>query len=185
LLTNCAQQKHRQQLWQAVDVTRCVVAHVNEHVGYGLFAGVAMRSGDFLCRYGALATAADSVDRRNYCVQSGVPGVALDARAHRSLGAYVNHAPVAHANVALNCLFERGAEQVFLVTTRDVERGEQLLADYGRAYFAPAPRDQGADDERDDSAPSSCDAVLWGAPRGQLPTWLPALCFIGGNVSQK
>lgn len=119
-----------------------------------------------MCRYGGLATASETIDDRDYCVQSGIDGVVLDARLHRcvtrrpvcrwstncferrrtrqscdifesarmilntivfvfgfrlfcsfvcsGLGAFINHSG-RHANVALNCIFERGAEQVTAV----------------------------------------------------------------------
>jgi hypothetical protein len=111
-----------------------IVAHVSEAVGWGLFAGRAFRADEFVCRYGGIARSDDAIVDRSYAVASGVDACAIDASRCRSLGGFINHC--ATPNVSLQCIFERGVEQVLVIACRDIARGEQLLHDYTARYFA-------------------------------------------------
>jgi hypothetical protein len=110
-----------------------IVAHVNDAVGWGLFAGRAFRANEFVCRYGGIARSDDAIVDRSYAVASGVDACAIDASHHRSLGGFINHCST--PNVSLQCIFERGVEQVLVIACRDIVRGEQLLHDYTARYF--------------------------------------------------
>lgn len=81
------------------------IGWIDNNVGYGLFAGRQFEIDELVkknysfhifhrikinytwkvCRYGGVATASESVDDRDYCVQSGIDGVVIDAKSCRLL----------------------------------------------------------------------------------------------------
>ena len=138
-----------------------VVAHISDAVGHGLFAHRRFECDEFVCTYVGTLDAAARVRDRRYAVQSAFDGAVIDAREYRSLGAFINHSRTA-SNVALNGIFEDGCEQVLVITTRAVERGEQFLLDYSSAYFDHDSDGDNADngqvDSNDDGA-DNADAV--------------------------
>jgi hypothetical protein len=110
-----------------------VVAFVNDAVGWGLFAGRTYRADEFVCRYGGIARSDHAMTDRSYAVASSVDGCAIDASRCRSLGGFINHCDT--PNVTFQCVFERGVEQVLVIASRNIARGDQLLHNYTARYF--------------------------------------------------
>ena len=74
-----------------IDNGGLVLSFVDKDIGWGLFAGKKFEKGDYICRYGALATSSEKIVDRDYTMMSGVAGVAYDASKYRNLGGFINH----------------------------------------------------------------------------------------------
>jgi hypothetical protein len=157
-------------MWRAPDEHSVVVAWVDERVGWGLFAGKRFEAGDYVCRYGALATASDAIVNRDYTMTSGVPGVAYDAVKYRNVGGFINHDALPNVSVYApmcwccdqsyfsivltffcrrSCVFECGCEQIVVLASETIERGQQLFHDYSRQFW------QNDSEQSKDNVPSN------------------------------
>lgn len=118
--------------------------------GFGLFARSQLSSGLLIGEYAGLVRTesglASSQDYDGYCVSycDTLAGetLVLSARHHGNIIRLINHATGSGANCALiRCVTAAtaGVARLVVRATRDLVVGEQLLLDYGRAYWQTAP----------------------------------------------
>jgi len=110
-----------------------VLAYIDDSIGYGVFAGKDFTAGEFVVRYGGYLSLSDSIEDRDFVMDSGIEGIGLDAKKFRNLGGMINHS--AHPNVESQCFFYGGAEQALITAIKDIKKGTQLLLDYDTTKY--------------------------------------------------
>lgn len=126
------------------------IKRVNRRVGRGLFAADAIRAGDVIGAYaGVVKSRGESRDSDYAWTLStlvGKPGtnpkepwgrawwIATVDGSNGNYLRFVNHSPPKQ-NVELNYFFHQGMWHAMYRATRDIQKGSQLLTDYGPSYF--------------------------------------------------
>lgn len=109
--------------------------------GRGLFALRPFQPGATVCEYTGERVDDRTLERRYgrwtapYALRPS-RGLAIDAACLRGVGSLANHAPAREANAAYR---EGPPGRVFIVATRPIPPGTEILVDYGREYRLHEP----------------------------------------------
>jgi SET domain-containing protein len=119
--------------------------------GRGLFTKKDIKKGEDVCEYkGEIVTWAECLKRnekghggyvffinKNYCIDAYYTPEAL--------GRYANDAKghIRVAGIVNNAVYETRGKKVYIVATRNIPKGGEVLVDYGKDYweFIPKPGD--------------------------------------------
>lgn len=129
------------------------VRRIDNRVGYGVFADAPLETGAFIGEYAgvvqpesdlsgtALASDGYESDYSWYYLDEidGAPSLEINGRLAGNEMRFVNHGEEPNL-VVEHTLFE-GQWIIFFVAGRDIEKDEQLLIDYGEAYWSEGLRD--------------------------------------------
>jgi hypothetical protein len=114
-----------------IDTASTCLALVSEEVGWGVFATRHIAPGECFARYGGVLDLSTQVRASSaYIVKGTFPGTLLDGEHHRSIGATINHS--GRPNAKLMGFFEKGADVTVAVALIPIERGQQIVIDYGK-----------------------------------------------------
>lgn len=110
-----------------------VICYIDEKVGWGAYAGRDFKKDEYIITYTGQFINKSLQKDRSYSMQSGLEGIILDSKYYRNLASFINHSE--NSNVESTCIFHKGIELAVILATRDIEKGEQLLLNYGEMYF--------------------------------------------------
>jgi SET domain-containing protein len=119
------------------DVT---IRWIDDFVGWGAFAARAFKKMEYIAEYSGKVRKRERRDKKNaycfeYTIASGIPTpYTIDAQDQGGIGRFLNHSD--HPNLLSTLVTVESIEHVILVTDRTIEKGEQLVFDYGQDYWA-------------------------------------------------
>ncbi len=125
---------------------RLSVRHINEEIGFGVFAEQKIPSCAFVGEYTGVVK-----ERRKrllkdkiYCVryaswQAGRRQFILDAEHHGNHTRFINHS--AEPNLALHSVYWRGLPRMVFISLKEIPEGAQLTFDYGRSFWKEMNRE--------------------------------------------
>lgn len=127
---------------RARDTAALRVDKVDDNVGLGVFANEAIPARTLIAEYaGLVAPASSSPDAYalDYALSLANEPISLSAKHYGNVARFVNHD--SHRNNADldRCTFD-GLVRVVVVSNRPIQPGEQILVDYGTAYWANLKR---------------------------------------------
>lgn len=131
------------------NLSRLELRYINPVIGFGVFCREPIKAGEFLGIYtGVKQVNLPSVLNYSYRQNGDSLSMILDGRNYGNITRFINHAPNPDKNApsadSSNQLFSNSKCSIYIInglsfmvylTTRDVMPGEQLLVDYGSAYF--------------------------------------------------
>ncbi len=123
--------------------------YINQCIGLGVFSRKRINKGALISQYcGELIPG--KITDKSYVYKAHPDGLnlGLDAREHGNISRFINHAPrhsfknnrtlfskTIEANINTKHCNVYGNNIVMLIARRDIEKGEQLLSDYGSLFF--------------------------------------------------
>ncbi len=125
---------------------RLSVRHINEEIGFGVFAEQKIPSCSFVGEYTGVVK-----ERRKkllkdkiYCVryaswQAGRRQFILDAEQYGNHTRFINHS--AEPNLALHSVYWRGLPRMVFISLKEIPEGTQLSFDYGRSFWKEMNRE--------------------------------------------
>jgi SET domain-containing protein len=130
------------------------IRKISEAVGYGVFAGKALSEGDFIGEYAGVVqpeTAGTGVEESEGGYESDYswyyldelpsgPTLEINGRWEGNILRYVNHG--LSPNVSVEHTLCGGQWLIFFTAARDIGEDEQLLIDYGEAYWGDGYREE-------------------------------------------
>lgn len=130
------------------DATPALVVRPTPPLGLGVFAGEPIAPGALVAEYAAVARPPDGGTARafdgyglHYGESLGGESLDLSALHYGNVGRFFNHdAELQNADL-VGCAADGGLFRVVVVSLRAIPEGDQVLVDYGRAYWAGAPFD--------------------------------------------
>ena len=128
------------------------IRYIGPDMGFGLFTRSAIKEGNNIFLYGGIKKKQDD-DDLSYAFAHRLDclNMYLDGREFGNLSRFVNHAPnpdknknnpnksLLEANLTTTSHYVNGIEIVVFRANRSIERGEQLLVDYGKKFFSSSP----------------------------------------------
>lgn len=117
------------------------VKWVNDKVGYGVFAARDIKKGEFIVEYTGLISlkSKDTVWAWSYPINGefiGYPGgFSLDATDVGNEARFVNHSRKNNVSTVFAYLRKQARYGVGYPATRDIEKDEEILTNYGQQYF--------------------------------------------------
>ncbi|KTC86509.1 SET domain-containing protein-lysine N-methyltransferase [Legionella brunensis] len=123
----------------------CEVRNINQFIGFGVYARKDIKRGTHVCLYQGVKKSNSKSKRYYFIPKFDILGLGIDAQHYGNIGRFVNHAPSpsrakqSDSLLLSNLIGERhtiyGLEIIVFSAIRDIVKGEQLLVDYGAAYF--------------------------------------------------
>jgi len=131
------------------DFSKFELRYVNPIMGFGVFSRSTLQKDDIVAVYNGVKTAHEpSSLEYTFQIKDDCFNMYLDARQHGNITRFINHAPspgksktnhqkptLLEANVISASHFISGIEVVIYSATKEILPGEQLLVNYGTAYF--------------------------------------------------
>jgi hypothetical protein len=129
-------------------IKRFELRYIDPKMRLGVFSRYMIKKGELLFFYGGLKKNLDS-EYLNYAFIQKLDclNLYIDAYECGNIGRFVNHSPnpdskthvsstgLLEANIKTESYYLNGVQMVFFMANRDIFKGEQLLVDYGPAYF--------------------------------------------------
>lgn len=130
------------------------IRKVSDTVGYGVFAAKRLREADFIGEYAGVVqpeTAGTGAEENGGGYESDYswyylddvpsgPTLEINGRKEGNVLRFVNHGNA--PNVAVEHTLYEGQWLIFFTAAQDIEKDEQLLIDYGGAYWDDGYRDK-------------------------------------------
>ena len=140
-------------LKQPRDLSYYELRYINPTVGFGVFSRDVIKQGDFVSFYSGVKTIHKHITvEYAYLKKLDTLGMQLDAREHGNITRFINHAPnsdtnevslhnalLLEANIKPLSYYLNGIQIVAYSASKDILKGEQLLADYGKLFFQNVP----------------------------------------------
>ena len=131
------------------DLSRYEIRYINPDIGLGVFSRDVIKKGDVIGVYSGVKNTRTSADLSYlFHLEFDCLKMYIDARQYGNITRFINHAPEAdinkigsnrssflEANIGTSRFYLNGIEVVVYTTIKDILKGEQLLVDYGQAYF--------------------------------------------------
>lgn len=117
------------------------IRHISDAVGFGLFASSDIESEALIGEYTGVAMPAEQAQRTHSSYKFGAEtkGISLvDAKRFGNYTRFINHSEK-NANCTPAYVPVDGIMHIVLVATRKISAGEQILFDYGAAYWKDKP----------------------------------------------
>jgi hypothetical protein len=146
-------QLSRQQVWfgsyfkqelTTPFIADVVIRYIDETFGWGVFANRDFQKMEFIAEYAGVIRKSKRSDKENaYCFEY-VPAsniktsFTIDAREQGGISRYINHSQDPNLLSALATL--DGFTRVILITSKPLQKGEQLCYDYGPDYWSKRPK---------------------------------------------
>ena len=123
--------------------------YINQSIGFGVFARNRINKGTLISQYCGSLVPGKIIDN-SYVYKADPRGLnlGLDAREHGNISRFINHAPeqsfknnrklftkTLKANINTKNQNVYGNNILMLIASRDIEKGEQLLSNYGPDFF--------------------------------------------------
>ncbi len=133
-------EKYREQFFTCSQVN-VSIEWINKEIGYGAFMQEALPADSFVMEYTGHFrpySQEETIFQNAYCFQypmrNSVSGIyVVDSLTGGNLSRFINHAT--KPTLKALCAFDRGLIHIVLITTRAIEKGEELTFDYGRDYW--------------------------------------------------
>ncbi|MCL9684555.1 SET domain-containing protein-lysine N-methyltransferase [Legionella maioricensis] len=155
------------------DFSRYEIRYIHPEIGLGVYSREHIKKGEIISFYTGIKNHDLPRSPFSFIPKADCLMMRLDACQHGNITRFINHAPQRHtsskssfleANIKSNSHYLNGIEVIVYTATKDILKGEQLLVDYGDAYF------------RDD------EMFLFKTDGGVIN---PHRTFIGSNTSNK
>lgn len=119
------------------------IRHIDDEVGYGVFAKRSIKKGEFLGEYtGVIRTLAKAkkedpgmVYSFDYGFNTIYAEYGLEAKSQGNFARFINHAPEKKANLQSYLHFNSKGPHIMLVATKAIKAGSQITFDYGNGYW--------------------------------------------------
>ena len=121
---------------------------ISPTIGFGVFSRVAIEKDKILFLYSGIKTYPQKSTQYLFIAKKDCLNLDLDAGFQGNIARFVNHAPdrkkntrhelqmpLLEANLISNTITFHGIETIAYISNRAIEKGEQLLVDYGSWYF--------------------------------------------------
>lgn len=136
-------------LWEPLqDLNDFELRFISPTIGFGVFSRVAIEKDKILFLYTGVKTYPKESSQYLFIAKKDCLNLYLDAYFQGNIARFVNHAPdpkkntphetnmpLLEANLRSNTITLHGIETIAYTSNRAIEKGEQLLVDYGRWYF--------------------------------------------------
>jgi len=121
------------------------IKRINEKVGYGLFASVPLKKGDFIGEYTGVVRKTVELTESfedgswetdfswDYPDEVGDAALEINGRLEGNELRFVNHG--SECNLDVEHTLHDGLWVIFFIANRDIAKGEQLLVSYGEEYW--------------------------------------------------
>lgn len=119
---------------------------ISERIGYGAFAGEDFQAGTYITEYNGCLLAYNRALFNTYCFEYPAYGwnhplFMVDAEKYGGYARYINHST--DGNLEPLALLADGILHIILIAKKPIQKGDQLLYDYGAEYWrtklAPDP----------------------------------------------
>lgn len=132
---------------QGDDIQKIELRYINRKMGLGVFARQDIDAGELLFQYcGVKVGLINETGAYTFSQEKDVLHLRTDAMHFGSIARFINHAPNQHslpddsgvlvANIAVKKYALYGNEVIIYQTITPILKGQQLLVDYGDAYFS-------------------------------------------------
>ena len=150
LVNGDALYKSQENIAQLLDIPRdfsCYeLRYIDCDMGFGVFSREVIKQGDIVSLYSGIKST-NKQTTLDYAYKSKLDSLnmCLDARPYGNIARFINHAPepdvnqpaslLLEANVKTKSYYLNGIETVVYLASKDIQKGEQLLVDYGSLFF--------------------------------------------------
>jgi hypothetical protein len=126
---------------------RYELRYINQTIGFGVYTKVFIREGEIVCGYYGIKELLSRGDKRYFFnTQKDSLNLGINSRQFGNIARFINHAPMTltkksskycflTANLIAKSHWLNGLEVIFFHAKRPIAVGEQLLIDYGEAFF--------------------------------------------------
>lgn len=133
---------------QADNIRKYEIRYINRFIGFGVFAREDIKQGENISCYCGVKTGNKNTFKGYAYKQKDAFNMLIDAMHYGNFARFINHAPYANQTLQIKSSSDvlesnlvnqvhglYGYNVVIYVAKRDIKKGEQLLANYGKHYF--------------------------------------------------
>jgi hypothetical protein len=110
-----------------------VVRWIDDSIGWGVFAGKAFKEMEYITEYSGKVRKYERRDNKNTYTLHYITSYIIDAQNQGGFGRFINHS--SQPNLLLTLATVDSIEHAILITTRAIEKGEQIVYNYGPDYW--------------------------------------------------